>query len=140
MDINVKEVPVEAYNSVGKVERYHTPLRRAFEILTDELLSTGRDIVLQMAVKAVNDLAGPDGIVPTLLVFGAYPRLTRDSPPSPSVTERAKAIHKAMKEVRRLNAERQVKGALAIRNGPNTKSLLTLPLQSDVRVWRKKDG
>ncbi len=33
-----------------------------------------------MAVKAVNDLAGPDGIVPTLLVFGAYPRLTEMDP------------------------------------------------------------
>jgi len=26
-----------------------------------------------MAVKAVNDTAGPDGLVPTLLVYGAYP-------------------------------------------------------------------
>jgi hypothetical protein len=93
-----------------------------------------------MAVKAVNDSAGPDGIVPTLLVFGAYPRMTRDSPPSPSITERAEAIHKAMKEVRRLYAERQVNDALAMRNGPNTEPVLTLPLQSDVRVWREKDG
>jgi hypothetical protein len=93
-----------------------------------------------MAVKAVNDSAGPDGIVPTLLVFGAYPRLTRDSPPSPSITKRAKAIHKAIKEVRRLLAERQVTDALGIRNGPNTKKLLELLLQSDVRVWREKDG
>jgi hypothetical protein len=66
--------------------------------------------------------------VPTLLVFGAYPRITRDSPLSLAIIERAKAIYKAIKEVRRLNAERQVKEALAIRNGLNTKSLLTLPL------------
>jgi hypothetical protein len=79
-------VPVEAHNSIRKVKRYHAPLRRAFEILTDELLSTGRDIVLQMAVKAVNDLAGPNGIVPTLLVSRAYPRLTKDLPLSPSLT------------------------------------------------------
>ncbi|KAI2634264.1 hypothetical protein GGS26DRAFT_553076 [Hypomontagnella submonticulosa] len=32
-----------------------------------------------MAVKAVNDTAGPDGLVPTLLVFGAYPRLVETS-------------------------------------------------------------
>jgi hypothetical protein len=25
-----------------------------------------------MAVKAINNLAGPDGIVPTLLVFGPF--------------------------------------------------------------------
>jgi hypothetical protein len=140
MDIDVKEVPVEAHNSIGKVERYHSLLRRAYKILSSELPSANKEAILQMAVKAVNDSAGPDGIVPTLLVFGAYPRMTRDSPPSPSITERAEAIHKAIKEVRRLYAERQVNNALAIRNGPNTKPVLTLPLQSDVRVWREKDG
>jgi hypothetical protein len=96
--------------------------------------------MLQMAVKAINDSAGPDGIVPTLLVFGAYPRLTELDPPSPSVTKRAEAICAATKEVRRLYAERQVKDALAIRNGPDTKNTLDLPLQSDVRVWREKEG
>jgi hypothetical protein len=53
-----------------------------------------------MAVKAINDLAGPDGIVPILLVFGAYPRLTEIDPPSPSVTKRAEAICVTTKEVR----------------------------------------
>jgi hypothetical protein len=32
--------------------------------------------MLQLAVKAVNDTASPNGLVPTLLVFGAYPRLS----------------------------------------------------------------
>ena len=82
IDIDIKEVLVEAHNSVGKVERYHGPLRRAYEILSNELpsLSTNKEVILQMAVKAVNDSAGPDGIVPRLLVFGAYPRMTKDSP------------------------------------------------------------
>jgi hypothetical protein len=55
-----------------------------------------------MAVKAINDSAGPDGIVPTLLVFGAYSRLTEIDPPSPLVTKRAEAICVATKKVRRL--------------------------------------
>jgi hypothetical protein len=107
MAINIKEVPVEAHNSVGKVERYHAPVRRAFDILKDELQgSASREAILQIAIKAVNDSAGPDGIIPTLLVFGAYPRMTKDSPPSLSTTQRAQAIYKATKEVRRLYAER----------------------------------
>jgi hypothetical protein len=93
---------------------------------------------LQMAVKAVNDTAGPNGLVPTLLVFGAYPRMTNDSPPSPSITQRAEAVRKAMKEVRHLHAERQVKDALTMRNGPNTTVTTRLPPNSDVRVWREK--
>jgi hypothetical protein len=48
-----------------------------------------------MVVKAVNDSAGPDGLVPTLLVFGAYPRIVESSPLSPSVRERTKTLRKA---------------------------------------------
>ena len=86
MAIEVKEVPVEAYNSISKVERYYQSLRRAYEIIRNKLYDkVSLEIVLQMAVKAVNDSAGPDGIVSTLLVFGAYPRMVEDSTPSPSV-------------------------------------------------------
>ena len=38
MAIEIKEVLVEAHNSVGKVERYYAPLRRAYEIIRDELV------------------------------------------------------------------------------------------------------
>ena len=124
------------------MERYHIPLRRSYEIIRDELDSEqiDKEIILQMAVKAVNDSAGPDGIVPTLLVFGAYPRITDIDPPSLSIVKRAQAIQVATKEVRRLYAQRQVNDALAMRNGPNTKPTLDLPINSDVRVWREKGG
>ena len=56
-------------------------------------------MILQMAVKAINNSAGPNGLVPTLLVFSAYPRLTEMDPPSPSVIKRAEAIRAATKEV-----------------------------------------
>jgi hypothetical protein len=58
--------------------------------------------MLQMAVKAINDLVEPDGIIPTLLVFGAYLWLTKIDPLSPSVTKRAEAICIATKKVCRL--------------------------------------
>ena len=70
-------MPVEAHNSVGLVERYHIPLIRAYKIFLEECPDLSRDERLQMSFKAVNDTAGPDGIVLTLLVFGAYPRITR---------------------------------------------------------------
>jgi hypothetical protein len=141
MAIELKEVPVEAHNSVGKVERYHAPLRRAYEVIRDEIQNkTSSESILQMAVKAVNDTAGPNGLIPTLLVFGAYPRMTEDSAPSPSMIQRAEAIRKATKELRRLNAVRQIRDGLTMRNGPDTSPILNLPIQSDVRVWREKDG
>jgi hypothetical protein len=137
MGITCKQVPVEAHWSMGKVERYHAPLRHAYEIMRAELDSSTSDAaVLQMAVKAVNDTAGPDGLVPTLLVFGAYPRVSMDSPPSPSTIRRAEAIQKAMKELQRAAAERAVSNALNTRNGPRTNELLSLPLQSRVKSFR----
>ena len=85
-------------------------------------------------MKAVNNTAGPDGLVPTLLVFGAYPRMTTESPPSPSTTKRAEAINKTMTALRKANAERRVNDALHARNGPSTSEVLSLPLQSEVCI------
>jgi hypothetical protein len=100
--IEVKEVPVKAHNSVGLVERYHAPLGRAYKIIKKELKNKhiNKKIILQIAIKAVNDSAGPDRIVPTLLVFGSYPRMTKIDLPSPTIAKRAKAIRAATKEVR----------------------------------------
>lgn len=83
-----------------------------------------------MTFKAINDTAGPDGLVPTLLTFGAYPRMTEMDPPAPTVVQRARAIQLAMKELRALNAKRMVSDALNMPNGPNTLSTLNLPLKS----------
>lgn len=130
MSIEIKEVPVEAYNSVGKVERYHIPLRRASETLREKLKNENidREMILQIAVKTVNNSAGPDRIIPMLLVFGVYPRITKiDLLVLPSVVKRAEPIRTTTKEVRRLYSERQVNNALAIRNSPSIITTLNLP-------------
>jgi len=138
--ISVKEVPIEAHNSIGKIERAHPALRRAYYIIRSADNTVLPESALQMAVKAINDTAGPNGLVPTLLVFGSYPRITEDSPPSPSNVRRAAAIHKAMKELQHLQAKRKVQEALAARNGPDMAPTISLPLQSQVRVWRENKG
>jgi len=97
-------VLVEAHNSISKVERYYTPLRRAYKIIRTELKEEGIDdeVCLQMAVKAINDIAGPNSLVPTLLVFRAYPRMTLADPPVPSIIKRSKAIQDVIRELRSL--------------------------------------
>ena len=138
LSIQTKCVPVKAANSIGLVERYHTPLRRAYSIITAKLenQSIGKEIRLQMAIKAVNDTAGYNGIIPTLLVFGTFPRITNDDAPTLSTTERAKAITIAMAEVAKLHAKRQVNDALHQRNGPQTMRMHDTPIGSPVLVWR----
>jgi hypothetical protein len=56
------------------------------------------DNQVQMAVKAVNDTAGSDGIVPTLLVFGTYPRMSELNPLTATIAQRALAIKTAMQD------------------------------------------
>ena len=53
-----------------------------------------------MAFKAINDLVRPNRIVPILLVFRAYLRITELDLLVLSVTKRMYIIYKAIKEVR----------------------------------------
>ena len=93
-----------------------------------------------MSFKAVNDTAGPDGIVPTLLVFRAYPRMTQWVAPAASIAARARAIEQAIEAVRQCYAARKVTEALRMRNRPRTSHLADLPVSSDVLVWREGKG
>ena len=90
-----------------------------------------------MAVKAVNDTAGPDGLVFILLVYGAYLRMSNLDPPAPSVTDRAVIIRKARAEIVKLRAKQTVNSALYYCNGPDTTLIHDLPLNSEVFIWRK---
>ena len=140
MNIEPLQKPVEAHHSIGRVERYHVPLRRAYNIIGEEDPGLSKQMRLQMAFKAVNDTAGPDGLVPTVLVFGPYPRMTWEDAPSTSIVARATAIKKAMADVRKCHAARKVADALNMRNGPLTSHLSELPLNSEVIVYREGRG
>jgi hypothetical protein len=85
MGTKIKIVPVEAHNSVGIIERYHGPIRRAYLIITAEINGINKDTTLQMAFKAINNSARPDGIIPTLLVYGALPQITEYNALSPTI-------------------------------------------------------
>ena len=87
-----------------------------------------------MAVKAINNTASPNGLVPTLLVYRAYLRISKLDPPAPSITERAAAIRKAMAKIVKLQAKQTVNNALYYRNGPNITLVYDLPLNSKVLI------
>jgi len=38
-----------------------------------------------MAFKAINNSIGPNGLIPTLLVFKAYPHIVESNAPNPTV-------------------------------------------------------
>jgi hypothetical protein len=98
-------VPVKAHNLVGIVERYYGPLCCIYYIIIAELLDINKDMALQIAFKAINDFTGPNGLIPTLLVFRAYLYIIKSNTPNPIVVKRAVALKKAIKEVKKLKAE-----------------------------------
>ena len=136
--IEVKQMPVEAHHSIKKIERYYIPLRRAYDILSIEAPQIGREERLQSAVKAVNDTAGPDGLIPTLLVYGAYPRLNREDKPTPSNTARVRAIEYIIDDVRRSNAKIAIIEAIRTTRRLDVAAVLRLLLNTKVLVWREK--
>ena len=73
MVIKVKEVPIKAYNSIGKVEWYYILLHYIYKIISLELKGVSEELILQMAVKAVNNSASLNRLIPILLVFSTYP-------------------------------------------------------------------
>jgi len=46
MAIKVKEVPIKAYNSIRKVERYYIPLCRVYKIILLELEDASKKLTL----------------------------------------------------------------------------------------------
>lgn len=123
------------------VERYHTPLRRAYKIIRAEIPNSSKGEVLQYAVRSINDSVGPDRLVPTLLVYGSLPRLGLPTDkPAPGTYERAVAVRKASEQMSRYFAQRQLKDALYSRNGPYVLDIHKTPLCGKVIVYRTKNN
>ena len=55
-----------------------------------------------MAVKAINNTTGLNRLVPTLLVYRAYLKISKLDPPTLFITKQVTAIWKAMTEIVKL--------------------------------------
>ena len=87
------------------VEYYYSPLYHIYHIIIAELLDINKDIALQIAFKVINNSIGPNSLIPTLLVFGAYLYIVKSDAPNPMVVKWAAALKKAMEEVKKLKTK-----------------------------------
>ena len=55
------------------MEWYYILLYYIYKIIFLKLKGASKELTLQIAVKAVNNSASLDRLIPILLVFGAYP-------------------------------------------------------------------
>jgi Zn/Cd-binding protein ZinT len=77
-------------------------------------------------MKAINDLVRPDNIILTLLVFGAYPRISNNSLLSLMSTKKTKTIRKTNNKIRKYYTKRHVEDVFRIRNNPDIIAILKL--------------
>ncbi len=83
MTIIIKAISIKAHWSIDIVERYHAELRRAYQMIAENLETNESDnetrisknIILQMIVKTINDTVESDDLMFTLLVFDVYSML-----------------------------------------------------------------
>lgn len=90
-----------------------------------------------MAVHCVNSTVGPEGLCPTLCVFGALPRPARNTP-APQQLQRAQAIDKSMDAVAAEQGKRKLALARRYRGpfGGERSDLDSLQYGALVRVYR----
>ena len=58
-----------------------------------------------MAIKAINNTASFNGLVPTFLVYRAYLRIGKLDPPAPFITDQVAVIQKAIAKIVKLRAK-----------------------------------
>ena len=92
---------------------------------------------MRLAIKAVNDTMGPEGQVPSLLVFGTLPRFPVVDTSFPNQIERMKALEAARAEMGTITAELRIRTAILSKVPRNANPILKPGDQ--VRVFRETD-
>lgn len=97
-----------------------------------------RKVVLRIAVNAMNDTMGPNGLVPSYLVFGCVPRFPAVDSEYPYQQTRIDAMSRARQEMDTVVAEIRIRKALASRIPRNAD--LSIEAGDKVRVFRETDN
>lgn len=73
--IKHKSSGVQSHNALGVCERYHSFLSHIHRNVRQAKPNITPQNALMLAIKAINDSAGPQRLVPTILIFGDMPRI-----------------------------------------------------------------
>ncbi len=65
---------VQHHHGISLCERYHVPLRNIFRKVEIQCPTMEPEAILKVSIKAMNDTLGPEGLVPSYLVFNIMPR------------------------------------------------------------------
>ena len=113
--VKVCQTGIQSHNSLGIGERYHAPLRNTFRKLCIEYPRLRDELLLALSTNAINDTLGPEGVVPSELVYGEFPSLRSylgAKVPRETLAERAIVAQKARKIMSKELASAKIKLAL----------------------------
>ncbi len=137
--MQIKKSGIQSHNSLGVGERYHQALRDTYGKLKFDHPSLQRQVLLALAVKAINDTLGPEGVVLSALVFGEFPcLLSFGGPvvPRASLAKRALAAQDARRHMARHLAQGQIKRSLHHQIPQSADR--TYQSGDNLLVWREK--
>lgn len=83
------------------VQYYHRSLQQVYSIIIPKILGIEADLILQIFFKAINNFAGLNWLVSTLLVFDAYPTMIELDVLPPSIIQYVIAIKKVVDEIQK---------------------------------------
>ena len=89
----------QSHNALGVGERYHAFLRDIYRKVRLQHPGVERSHCLSLSLKEMNDTDGYHGLGPTLLVFGAIPRIPVIPMDLPAQMDCMKAMESARKEM-----------------------------------------
>ena len=113
-------------------------LKRTYKMIMKNLINIeikiSKKLNLQMIVKTINDTAKANGFVFTLLIFDVYSRMHHLDFSASNIIQRATAIIKTMKKMKKMIVEKQIRNVLNIRNESIISHLHDMSLNSEVLV------
>ena len=127
----------ESHHSLGSGERHQAPLRQVYLKIRHEHHSVDKETSLRLSIKALNDTMGPEGLVPSLLVFGVLPRFSAVDTKLPNQVERMEALKNARAEAEAISAKLRVRKAILAKATRNV--YLFLHPGDLVRVYRETE-
>lgn len=135
--VQISTSGTESHNSLSQGETYHSMLCRVYNKVRETSPKLSRESSLSTAVKVMNDTAGPNGLVPPLLLFGELPHISHNLQLQISFFERHKSMATARKEFELVISRRRVCSAISHR--PPTTTLFRFIQNSPVYVYREKE-
>ena len=126
----------ESHNSLGQGETYHSLLRRVYKKVSLMYPTLSKELRLSLSVKAMNDTAGPNRIVPSPILLGEILHIPHMPHSNADIDTRMQQMRTARREYENIVVQSRVRQTLQLKS-PEA-SIKTSSRGQPVYVYREK--